>query len=81
MDVVLDDCVLSGVRNIVMKIEKARLYRGRGGEIMRAAVCGLIKSIAIARHILSERAQIRLLQSINETLVHPKVGPDMLIPN
>ena len=66
--------MLAAVRNIVMKVEKARLYRGRGGEIMRDAVCVLIKSIALAGHELSARAQLRLLDSIHETIVHPKVG-------
>lgn len=35
----LDDDRQSAVAAMVPAIEKARLYRGKGGELMRAAVC------------------------------------------
>jgi hypothetical protein len=34
------------IKNIVDQVEKQRLYRGKGGEIMRAGVCNLISSMA-----------------------------------
>ncbi len=36
------------VRDIIPNVEKQRLYRGKGGEIMRNGVCHLIKAMAIA---------------------------------
>jgi len=68
----LETEMLSDIRNTVMRIEKARLYRGRGGEWMRVAVCELIESIAKSGHALSSRAQLRLLDSIEESMKHPK---------
>uniref|UniRef100_A0A7S2WC38 Tubulin-specific chaperone D n=1 Tax=Mucochytrium quahogii TaxID=96639 RepID=A0A7S2WC38_9STRA len=68
----LDAEMLSDIRNTIMRIEKARLYRGRGGEWMRVAACQLIGAIAYAGHPLSARAQLRLLDSIDESLKHPK---------
>jgi len=64
--------MLSDVRNTIMRIEKARLYRGRGGEWMRVAACELIQSIASSGHALTSRAQIRLLESIEESMKHAK---------
>ena len=37
------------ILNIVPAIEKARLYRGKGGEMIRYVVCMLIEAIAIAK--------------------------------
>jgi len=68
----LDRAMLSDLRNTIMRIEKARLYRGRGGEWMRVAACKLIQAIAEAGHAMSFRAQKRLLESIEESLKHPK---------
>ena len=59
---------LKTVRNLVPKIEKARLYRGRGGEIMRAAACRLLECMALAKHELTRRAQLRMVETIDECL-------------
>jgi len=39
---------LNKVKTIIDRVEKERLYKGKGGEIMRAGVCHLIHSIATA---------------------------------
>ena len=39
---------LEKVRTIIQRVEKERLYKGKGGEIMRAGVCHLIHSISTA---------------------------------
>ena len=49
---------LNTIRNLVPKIEKARLYRGRGGEMVRGAVCRLLECVALAAHPLTSRAQV-----------------------
>ena len=59
------------IRNLVPKIEKKRLYRGRGGEIMRAAVCRFIECVALARIQLVMRTQLRFLDTLDECLRHP----------
>lgn len=50
---------LESVVDLVAAIEKARLYRGRGGEIMRSAVCRLIECLSQARVHLTVKQQVR----------------------
>lgn len=56
---------------VVPAIEKARLYRGKGGEIMRAAVSRFIECISIYKVVLSEKIKKSLLDTLNENLRHP----------
>ncbi len=67
----LTDDVLTAIRNIVPRAEKARAYRGRGGELVRAAACRLIECVCLAGHPLTRRAALRLLDTIEECLKHP----------
>ena len=64
------------VRNLVPRIEKARLYRGRGGEAMRVSVCRVIECCAHAHANdtlpLPPRAAERLLDSLLDCLKQPK---------
>ena len=43
-----DSQIRTAVRNIIPNVEKSKLYRGKGGEIMRNGVCHLIKAMSIA---------------------------------
>ena len=56
---------------IVPAIEKARLYRGKGGEIMRSAVSRFISCISIAGISLNDKTKKSLLETLNENLRHP----------
>ncbi|GFP94995.1 tubulin-folding cofactor d [Phtheirospermum japonicum] len=56
---------------IVPAIEKARLYRGKGGEIMRSAVSRFIECISRAQVSLAEKTKRSLLDTLNENLKHP----------
>lgn len=38
--------ILNKVKALVGRIEAERLYRGKGGEIMRSGVCHLIHSLS-----------------------------------
>jgi hypothetical protein len=54
------------VVSVVPDIEKARLYRGKGGELIRHAVCKLIRAISVSRlplppQPLNTRTPIQLL--------------------
>lgn len=57
--------------NVVPAIEKARLYRGKGGEIMRSAVSRFIECISLAHIYLPEKIKRSLLDTLNENLRHP----------
>ncbi|KAF9617172.1 hypothetical protein IFM89_034323 [Coptis chinensis] len=59
------------VAGIVPAIEKARLYRGKGGEIMRAAVSRFIDCISITHLLLPEKSKRSLLDTLVENLKHP----------
>ncbi|OMP00615.1 Armadillo-like helical [Corchorus olitorius] len=59
------------VSGIVPAIEKARLYRGKGGEIMRGAVSRFIECISYSHISLSEKTKRGLLDTLNENLRHP----------
>ncbi|KAI9076775.1 hypothetical protein K1719_041251 [Acacia pycnantha] len=56
---------------VVLSIEKARLYRGKGGEIMWAAVSRFIECISVFNIKLSEKIKRSLLDTLNENLRHP----------
>ena len=53
------DETMNSISGLVQVIEKKRLYRGKGGEQMRAAVCRLIECISIARVPLTVPQQVR----------------------
>lgn len=68
----LSESTLKDIRNVVPRAEKARAYRGRGGEFMRGAICRFIECIALSGHVLVERAVFRYLDTIEDCLKHPK---------
>jgi tubulin-specific chaperone D len=49
---------------LVPKIEKLRLYRGRGGEIMRAAVCRYIECLSLAKVPLTVKQQVGMTYNV-----------------
>jgi hypothetical protein len=55
---ILSDKLLADIADLVPTIEKKRLYRGKGGEQMRAAVCRLIECISITRIPLTVPQQV-----------------------
>ena len=55
---VLNDEIKASIAELVPSLEKARLYRGRGGEIMRNAACRMIESISIAGLPLTVKQQV-----------------------
>lgn len=59
------------IAGAVPAIEKARLYRGKGGEIMRSAVSRLIEFTSKVRVRLSVKSQNTLHDSLSENLKHP----------
>lgn len=40
--------IRKAVTEIISNVDKARLYRGKGGEVMRGGVCHLIRAMAIS---------------------------------
>ena len=68
--------VRTAVRDIIPNVEKSKLYRGKGGEIMRNGVCHLIKAMSIANlDFKTEDGQGSLLpyffEQLQENFKHP----------
>ncbi|WOG95485.1 hypothetical protein DCAR_0414804 [Daucus carota subsp. sativus] len=59
------------IAGLVPAIEKARLYRGKGGEIMRSAVSRFIECISLSNVSLPEKTKHTLLDTLNENMRHP----------
>ncbi|KAI9181097.1 hypothetical protein LWI28_011410 [Acer negundo] len=59
------------VAGVVPGIEKARLYRGKGGEMMRSAVSRFIECVSLSHLSLPEKTKRSLLDTLNENLRHP----------
>lgn len=62
---------LSSIKTLVDEIEKQRLYRGKGGEIMRAGVCHFIHSLSQAQIQLEGADLSQLFQTLKENFRHP----------
>lgn len=45
---ILNDATIALIAELIPSVEKARLYRGRGGEIMRSAACRMIECLSLA---------------------------------
>ena len=61
LDDLLPKATLLAIAELVPTIEKNRLYRGKGGEQMRAAVCRLIECISTAALPLTVPQQVKYL--------------------
>jgi len=70
LNVIHDKNLAAELENIVPRLEAARLYRGRGGELVRSAACGLIEALALRSCPLSVKIQLRLLDALDESSSH-----------
>jgi hypothetical protein len=62
------------VAQLVLRIDKARLYRGRGAELLRSASCLLLEHVARAGLRVAVKTQVALTDVLNENLRHPNEG-------
>ena len=67
----IDEATVKGILEVVSKVEKARLYRGKGGEIMRSGVCRLIECISISQIPLPEDKLKIYMGTLDECLQKP----------
>jgi len=63
------EALLSAVA-VVFNVEKNRLYRGKGGQIVRTAVCRLIECIAKVKIGLAQPQVKKLQESLNDHIIH-----------
>jgi len=65
--------LLADVKGIVARVEKEKLYRGKGGEIMREGVCHLIYSMSVAKLDFGGKELLALFMTVVENLKHPNI--------
>ncbi|GFR52318.1 hypothetical protein Agub_g14856, partial [Astrephomene gubernaculifera] len=68
----LPPALAASIAGLLPAIERARLYRGKGGEVMREAVCGLVAGVAAVGLGMSEEQHGKVLESLDENLRHPQ---------
>lgn len=68
---VIAPSAVATLRGLVPAIEKNRLYRGRGGEYVRGAVCRLIECLATSGIPLKRSLVTRLQDTLDDCLKHP----------
>jgi len=68
----IEQDTIQNMLEVVQKIEKARLYRGKGGEIMRNGVCRLIEVISMAQIPLSEDKLKVYMMTLDECIQKPQ---------
>uniref|UniRef100_A0A6U5ZYI7 Uncharacterized protein n=1 Tax=Guillardia theta TaxID=55529 RepID=A0A6U5ZYI7_GUITH len=59
------------IRNLVQAVEKARLFRGRGGEMMRSACSKVLESLGQKDQDLTPKLISSYFDSLAENLKHP----------
>lgn len=63
--------LLESMVQLVPQIDKARLYRGKGGELLRQASCHLIENLAACAVQIPLKTQVSLVECLNENLKQP----------
>ena len=69
----VDAAMQAAVAGAVPALEKARLYRGKGGELVRVGACTLLAAVARARLPVDAKLSEQLLNSAHESVSHPYV--------
>lgn len=55
----------------MQQIEEQKLYKGKGGEIIRGAVCHLIHCLCMAGINYTEKELQQIFQTLKENFKHP----------
>ena len=69
----MDEETRTIICSLVDQIEQKRLYRGKGGEIMRAGVCHLIHAQATANIVFDSKSLQQMFTTLQENLRHPNM--------
>ncbi|KAG7383272.1 hypothetical protein PHYPSEUDO_003895 [Phytophthora pseudosyringae] len=69
--VYIDGELQKKVKMLPIEVEKRRLFRGRGGEMIRTAVCNVIEVISNSRLSLGFAHVKKYLSMLEECFVHP----------
>ncbi|TMW57468.1 hypothetical protein Poli38472_003393 [Pythium oligandrum] len=67
----IDGELQSKIKNLAIEMEKRRLFRGRGGEMIRVAVCQVVQVVAIGGFSLSFAHVKKYVSVLEECIIHP----------
>ncbi|KAF0701134.1 Aste57867_8357 [Aphanomyces stellatus] len=67
----IDGEVMRRLKVVPIEMDKRRLYRGRGGEMIRVAVCQLIQTISTLGWPLALAIMKKYLSTLEECIKHP----------
>jgi len=73
---ILPTHLLKDIAETVPAIEKKRLYRGRGGEMIRGAVCRLISCICISKIPMLSKQQVKIFEAAAATCAMRNTSAD-----
>eukprot|EP00629_Pelagomonadales_sp_RCC1024_P016920 CAMPEP_0119278644 /NCGR_PEP_ID=MMETSP1329-20130426/19442_1 /TAXON_ID=114041 /ORGANISM="Genus nov. species nov., Strain RCC1024" /LENGTH=1235 /DNA_ID=CAMNT_0007279161 /DNA_START=508 /DNA_END=4215 /DNA_ORIENTATION=+ len=62
--------LMMALASVVPRLEAARLYRGKGGDLVRIAACSLIEALSSQSCQLPVKLQLRLLDSLDDSMGH-----------
>lgn len=71
IDNTITDSIRTKIIYMIVQIDKKRLYRGRGGELIRYSICRLIECICYSKIILNVKEQILLLDNLDTNISNP----------
>lgn len=61
----------NAVKEVIKKVDSMRLYRGKGGEILRGGVCHLIRAMSIAGLDFQQTELMYFFEQLLENFKHP----------
>jgi hypothetical protein len=67
---VVPNALLGKIKEVVPTIEKKRLYRGKGGQIIRIAVCRYLECLSKSRIGLTQAQILKAQETLNECICH-----------
>lgn len=66
----IPNAIMGQIKEVVPSIEKKRLYRGKGGQIIRIAVCRYLECLSKARISLTTSQILKIQETLNECISH-----------
>ena len=65
--------LVESLANLVSTVEQKRLYRGKGGELIRAACLRVVECVTLANIPLTVKQQVRCLDTVDASLSYPNI--------
>jgi tubulin-specific chaperone D len=62
--------ILTSIKEVVPNIEKKRLYRGKGGQIIRIGVCRYLECLSKSKIGLTQGQILKIQETLNECISH-----------